>query len=160
MYPRSSTRENGLRTVIKFMLHSPDLEPVLAMQETLLRSLIGVARGKGPESQVTTGGETWFLTPKVFGYSYEEVHLINKSTGAKMHAFARFLFVLLTCWCLSSPYVRARIYKSTILVHMFRLSQSHLSMEILSVSCHIPQDIPTCCIYLLVFINSKIACAE
>ncbi|CBN77743.1 conserved unknown protein [Ectocarpus siliculosus] len=48
---RASTREAGLRAVIKFMLHSPDLEPVLAMRETVLSALIGVARGKGTESQ-------------------------------------------------------------------------------------------------------------
>ena len=34
------------------MLHSPDLEPVLAMQETILKTLISVARGKGTESLV------------------------------------------------------------------------------------------------------------
>eukprot|EP00904_Undaria_pinnatifida_P010094 jgi/Undpi1/6214/HiC_scaffold_20.g08698.m1 len=47
----ASVRENGLRTVIKFMLHSPDLDPVLAMQDTILKTLISVARGKGTESQ-------------------------------------------------------------------------------------------------------------
>ena len=34
------------------MLHSPDLDPVLAMQDTILKTLISVARGKGTESQV------------------------------------------------------------------------------------------------------------
>ncbi|CAM9430552.1 unnamed protein product, partial [Scytosiphon promiscuus] len=48
---RASTREGGLRTVIKFMLHSSDLEPVLAMRETVLAALLGVVRGKGTESQ-------------------------------------------------------------------------------------------------------------
>lgn len=45
-------RDTGLKIVIKFMLHSPDLEPVLAMQDTMLKTLIAVARGKGTESQV------------------------------------------------------------------------------------------------------------
>lgn len=49
---RASTRESGLRAVMKFMLHSPDLEPVLSMQETVLSALLGVVRGKGTESQV------------------------------------------------------------------------------------------------------------
>lgn len=41
---------------MKFMLHSPDLEPVLAMQETVLSALLGVVRGKGTESQVGRRG--------------------------------------------------------------------------------------------------------
>lgn len=49
---RASTRESGLKAVMKFMLHSPDLEPVLGMQETVLSALLGVVRGKGTESQV------------------------------------------------------------------------------------------------------------
>eukprot|EP00752_Nemacystus_decipiens_P010366 g9236.t1 len=52
---RASTREGGLRAVMKFMLHSPDLEPVLAMQETVLSALLGVVRGKGTESQGVHG---------------------------------------------------------------------------------------------------------
>lgn len=51
-FVRASTRDSGLRTVIKFMLHSPDLDPVLAMQETVLNALIGVVRRKGTEAQV------------------------------------------------------------------------------------------------------------
>ncbi|CAM9153053.1 unnamed protein product, partial [Sphacelaria rigidula] len=46
---RASTRQSGLKTVMKFMLHSPDLGPVLAMQETILQALIGVLRRKGTE---------------------------------------------------------------------------------------------------------------
>eukprot|EP00903_Cladosiphon_okamuranus_P008426 g8099.t1 len=52
---RASTRESGLRAVMKFMLHSPDLEPVLATQETILSALLGVVRGKGTESQGVHG---------------------------------------------------------------------------------------------------------
>lgn len=37
---------------MKFMLHSPDLGPVLAMQETILQALIGVLRRKGTEVEV------------------------------------------------------------------------------------------------------------
>ena len=48
----ASVRGTGLKIVIKFMLHSPDLEPVLAMQDTMLKTLIAVARGKGTECQV------------------------------------------------------------------------------------------------------------
>lgn len=39
--------------MIKFMLHSLDLEPVIAMQDTLLTALIGLVRGKCTESQVS-----------------------------------------------------------------------------------------------------------
>lgn len=49
---RASTRESGLRTVMNFMLHSPDLGPVLAMQETILQALLSVLRRKGTESEV------------------------------------------------------------------------------------------------------------
>lgn len=133
MYPRSSTRESGLRTVIKFMLHSSDLEPVLAMQETLLRSLIGVARGKGPESQVTAGGETWIITQRMFGHSYEEVHLVSKSPRVKMHAFA---------YTYEPGCMRER--------YLFMCLKSRLFPEILLVFCHIPQDILKYCIHKLV----------
>lgn len=44
---------------MKFMLHSPDLEPVLAMQETVLSALLGVVRGKGTESQVGRRSGGW-----------------------------------------------------------------------------------------------------
>lgn len=37
---------------MNFMLHSPDLAPVLLMQETVLQALIGAVRRKGTETEV------------------------------------------------------------------------------------------------------------